>query len=84
MAPPFLVPALDRSEWSASYPGRHSPGELATRTHLRKGHAVACFLKHCATNRKIVGSRPDEVNGFFFFSSPIYPILPGSLRRGVY
>jgi hypothetical protein len=29
------------------------------------GHAVAQWLRHCATNRKVVDSIPDGVNGIF-------------------
>jgi hypothetical protein len=32
------------------------------------GHAVAQWLGHCATSRKVAGSRPDEVNEFFQFT----------------
>jgi hypothetical protein len=29
------------------------------------GHAVAPWLRHCTTNRKVAGSIPDGVTGFF-------------------
>jgi hypothetical protein len=29
------------------------------------GHAVAQWLRHCATNRKVAGSIPDSVIGIF-------------------
>jgi hypothetical protein len=32
---------------------------------LHVGHAVAQWLRHCATNRKNVGSIPDSVTGLF-------------------
>jgi hypothetical protein len=32
-APSFLTSALDGSEWSASCPGRFTPGERAPGTH---------------------------------------------------
>jgi hypothetical protein len=32
---------------------------------LLPGHAVAQWLRHCATNRKVAGSIPDDVVGFF-------------------
>jgi hypothetical protein len=38
------------------------------------GHAVAKWLRHYATNRKVAGSRPDEVDFFL-----IYLILPAAL-----
>jgi hypothetical protein len=38
------------------------------------------WLRHYATSRNVVGSRPDEVNGFF----SIYIILPASLGPGAY
>jgi hypothetical protein len=37
---------------------------LVTPTSLR-GHAVAQCLRHCATNRKVAGSIPDDVIGIF-------------------
>jgi hypothetical protein len=37
MAPPFLTSALDGGEWSASSPGRLTPGETAPRTHCIGG-----------------------------------------------
>jgi hypothetical protein len=43
-------------------------------------HVVAYWLRHYATNRKIVCSKPHEVNEFF----PIYLIFPGPLGPGVY
>jgi hypothetical protein len=33
-----------------------------SRYIAKKGHAIAWWLRHYATNRKVVGSRPDEVN----------------------
>jgi hypothetical protein len=30
------------------------------------GHAVAQWLRHCATNQKIAGSIPDGVIGIFY------------------
>jgi hypothetical protein len=33
IAPPFLTSALDGGEWSASLPGRFTPGERAPDTH---------------------------------------------------
>jgi hypothetical protein len=46
------------------------------------GHAVAQWLRHYVTSREFAGSRPDEVNDFFFFS--IYLIPPTALGPGVY
>jgi hypothetical protein len=37
-------------------------------------------LRHCATSRKVTGSRPDDMN--VFFSN--YLILPAALGPGVY
>jgi hypothetical protein len=42
-------------------------------------HAVAYWLRHCATSRKVAGSRTYEVNEFF----PNYLILPAALGPGV-
>jgi hypothetical protein len=33
MAPPLLTSALDEGEWSASRPGRFTPGNRAPGTH---------------------------------------------------
>jgi hypothetical protein len=32
------------------------------------GRAAAQWLKHCATNWKVTGSRPSEVNEFLYFT----------------
>jgi hypothetical protein len=32
---------------------------------IKWGHAVAEWLRHCATNRKVAGSIPDGVIGIF-------------------
>jgi hypothetical protein len=37
IAPPFLTSALDGGEWSASFPGRFTPGETAPGTHWTGG-----------------------------------------------
>jgi hypothetical protein len=34
-------------------------------TYIHSGHAVAQWLRHCATNRKVAGSIPDGVIGIF-------------------
>jgi hypothetical protein len=44
-----------------------SDGKLFAALLNRYGHAVAEWLRHYATNRKVTGSRPDEVNEFFQF-----------------
>jgi hypothetical protein len=36
----------------------------------RKGTAVAQWLRYCATNRKVAGSTPDGVFGFFRWRKP--------------
>jgi hypothetical protein len=43
------------------------------------GHAVAYWLRHNATSRKVAGSRPDVVNEF-----STYLILPAALGPSVY
>jgi hypothetical protein len=35
-----------------------------------RGHAVAQWLRHCATNRKVMGSIPDHVIGIFYLHNP--------------
>jgi hypothetical protein len=37
IAPSFLTSALDGGEWSASRPGRLTPGEIAVGTHWMGG-----------------------------------------------
>jgi hypothetical protein len=46
------------------------------------GHDVAQWLRHYATSRKVVNSRPDEMIFFFFFCN--LPNLPAALGPGVY
>jgi hypothetical protein len=43
-------------------------------------HVVVYWLRHCDTNWKVVGSRPDELNEFF----SICLILPAAIVPGVY
>jgi hypothetical protein len=33
-------------------------------------HAVACWLRHCATSRNVAGSIPDKVIGYFKWPNP--------------
>jgi hypothetical protein len=35
-----------------------------------RGHTVAQWLRHCATNRKVAGSIPDDVTGIFHWFNP--------------
>jgi hypothetical protein len=37
---------------------------------VTRGHAVAQWLRHCATNRKVAGSIPDGVIGIFHLHNP--------------
>jgi len=39
--------------------------EFAINKGLRRGTAVAQWLRCCATNRKVAGSIPASVSGFF-------------------
>jgi hypothetical protein len=39
---------------------------ICSNTNWREGPMVALWLRHCATNRKDVGSIPDGVAGFFY------------------
>jgi hypothetical protein len=50
----------------------------ALRSYDELGSVV--WLGHYATSRKVMGSRPDEMNGFF----SIYLILPAALDPGVH
>jgi hypothetical protein len=44
-----------------------------TCVYCLKGHAVAQWLRRYVTNRKVAGSRPDEVNVFYQFTNPSGP-----------
>jgi hypothetical protein len=44
------------------------------------GHSVAKWLRHFATNKKVAGSIPDEVNELF----SVYLIFPAPLRTGIH
>jgi hypothetical protein len=48
---------------------------ITKRPVYREGHAVAQWLRHCATNRKVAGSIPDSVIGNVFIDI----ILPAAL-----
>jgi hypothetical protein len=39
--------------------------EIGKTLSQRGGHAVAQWLRHCASNRKVRGSIPDGVTGIF-------------------
>jgi hypothetical protein len=39
---------------------------IHTITFYNLGHAVALWLRHCATNRKVAVPIPDDVTGFFY------------------
>jgi hypothetical protein len=43
------------------------------------GHAVAYWLRHYATSRKVAGSRPDEMNFFFNLHNPSGDTTPWGL-----
>jgi hypothetical protein len=59
---------------------QHFPKWSTARCLPGRGHAVPQWLSHYATSRKVVGSRPDEVNGFF----PNYLILLTAPGPGVH
>jgi hypothetical protein len=40
------------------------------RRHTSAGHAVAQWLRHCATNRKVAGSISDGLIGIFHRRNP--------------
>jgi len=52
------------------------------------GTAVAQWSRHCATNRKVAGSIPDEVSGFFIdvksFRSHYGPGVDSASNRNEY
>jgi hypothetical protein len=52
------------------------------------GHAVAQWLRHCATNRKVAGSIPDGAIGIFHLHNPsgrtVVLGLTQSLNRNEY
>jgi hypothetical protein len=43
---------------------------LYVKTYLNLEHAVAQWLRHCATNRKVAGSIPDGVIAIFHWNNP--------------
>jgi hypothetical protein len=49
--------------------------------HMHRSDTCTKFGNNCATSRKVAGSRPDEVNDFFF---SIYLILLAALGPEVY
>jgi hypothetical protein len=57
---------------------QYGEGRLLLGT--RRVQAVAKWLRHYATSRKVAGLRCDEVNTFFFN----LPNLPTALDNGVY
>jgi hypothetical protein len=44
--------------------------KLRLAVYTVRGHAVARWLRHCATNRKVAGSIPDGVIGIFHWHNP--------------
>jgi len=52
------------------------------------GTAVAQWLRCCATNRKVAGSIPDDVSGFFidtkYFRSHYGPAVDSAYNRNEY
>jgi hypothetical protein len=46
---------------------------ISVPQNLSRGYAVACWLKHCATSRKVAGSTPDGVTGIFLWHNPSGP-----------
>jgi hypothetical protein len=58
-----------------------SRNSINTGLHRERGQAVAQWLRHYDTSRKVEVSRPDEITNFF---SPIYLILPAGLGPGVH
>jgi hypothetical protein len=43
----------------------NTPAQFKSGYIVGGGHTVAYWLRHCATNRKVAGSIPDGVTGFF-------------------
>jgi hypothetical protein len=54
MDPPFLTSALDGGEWSASRPGRLTPGKIAPCIHWRGGWAGPRACRDAMEKRKIL------------------------------
>jgi hypothetical protein len=44
-------------------------------TYVSWGHAVAQWLRHCATNQKVAESIPDGVTGIFHWHNPFGRIM---------
>jgi hypothetical protein len=51
----------------------------STSTKHYKRHAVAQWLRHYATSRKVMGSKPDEVNAFINLLNPFDRARPWGL-----
>jgi hypothetical protein len=51
-----------------------------TAATLYLGHALAQWLRHCATNRKVAGSNPDGVIGIFHLPNPGRTMVLGSTQ----
>jgi hypothetical protein len=54
------VASLSETEWE------NAPTHFSVLTYETVGQAVSWWLRHCAASRKVAGSRPGEVNDFFF------------------
>jgi hypothetical protein len=73
---------------SALRTGRlYPPGNIPC-THFCSGTAVAQWLRRCATNRKVAGSIPADVSGFFIdiksFRSHYGPGIDTACNRNEY
>jgi hypothetical protein len=65
MIPPSLILPLPTHDIVSADPKQIS----FSRLHAR-GHVVAQWLRHCATNRKVARSIPDGVIGIFHWHNP--------------
>ena len=61
------VSILCTADWNLClyFPELYQFMEFRRTTHVHNGTAVAQWLRCCATNRKVAGSIPAGVNGFF-------------------
>jgi hypothetical protein len=55
---------------------------LKFKVQSNPGHAVAQWLRQCATNRKVAGSIPDGVIGIFHWHNPSSRTIPGIFLGG--
>jgi hypothetical protein len=82
---PLKMELIEGSETSANHnltPGKY-PKEYIQKIYymLKRGTAVALWLRCCATNRKVPGSIPAGVSGFFIDIKSFHGVDSASNRN---